>query len=364
MATYYWTGKVSSNVQDANNWSLWGPSSGITLPASAPSKPVDNSDVIFAKYPSTFPIYGPAGFLSGTSGGTAAVTIATLQVKPDFNKDIGTSSNYFKFYAKLVDLNRADGGYTLAYIDVVEDPAGICGPDGNATVNIKGRAGVKYFIKGNAWKVNVPTFATQTGAEIYGYGANSYFQSLSNNSKDIFYFDHTTTTPTLYSQSGDDITNEEANQYFFGSPTINIKQGYNNRANVALGGSQLVMNLIESGPSGSNPIDLPPTTFNSLSIGYFSNSMTSTSNVVNCYHEVGFDELNVQWGTINFNDPNAVSVIYSGEFIPEKAVITTSQSNNLEIATLTIKNILGTDTPSIKLYGNYDITAYPNDPLA
>ena len=361
MATYYWTGRVSSNVQDVNNWSLWGPSSGITLPPAAPTKPVNGSDVILAKYPATFPIYGPAGFLSGTSGGTAAVSIATLQVKSDFNKDIGDPSNYFKFFAKLVDLNRTSG-YTLAYLDIVADPAGICGPDGNATVNIKGRD-VKYFIKGNAWSVNVPTHPTQTSAEIYGYGSNSYFQTLGNNSKDIFYFDHTTTTPTLYSASGDDITNDEANQYFFGSPTINIKQGYVNRANVSLGGSQLVMNLLQSGVSGSNPLDLPPTSFNSLSIGYYSPFTTSTSNVVNCYHEVGFDELNIQWGTINFNDPNAVSVIYSGEFIPEKAILNSLENNNLEIATLTIKNILGTDTPNIKLFGNYDITAYPNDPL-
>ena len=102
MATYYWTGKVSSSVQDVNNWSLWGPSSGITLPPAAPTKPVDGSDVILAKYPSTYPVYGPAGFLSGTSGGTLSVSLATLQVKEDFNKDIGTSSNYFKFIANLI----------------------------------------------------------------------------------------------------------------------------------------------------------------------------------------------------------------------------------------------------------------------
>lgn len=364
MATYYWTGKVSSNVQDANNWSLWGPSSGITLPVSAPSKPVDNSDIIFAKYPSTFPIYGPAGFLSGTSGGTAAVTIATLQVKEDFNKSLGTSSNYFKFYAKEVDLNRAASGYTSAYLDIVSDPAGICGGEGNAFINIKAKAaGVKYYIKGTPWMVQVPQVAYQTFAEIYGYNSNSFYQSLNGNSKDIFYFDHTTVTPILYSPSGEDITTSSATQYFFGSPTINVNQGYDNNGVLFLSGTNLIMNLTETGVSGSNPVDLPYTVFNSLNIG-LQGAGSSTSNIVNSYHETFIESLSIQNGTLNFNDPSTTSVIISGNFYPDKAVITSTAKDNLEIATLTVRNTTGTDTPNIKLYGNYDITAYPNDPLA
>jgi len=364
MATYYWTGKVSSNVQDVNNWSLWGPSSGITLPPAAPTKPVNGSDVVLAKYPTTYPIYGPAGFLSGTSGGTLAVSIATLQVKEDFNKDIGISSNYFKFFAKEVDLNRASSGYTLAYIDIVEDPAGICGEDGNALVNVKAKAsGCSFYIKGKAWQVQVPQVGYQTFAKIYGYGSNSYFACLSGNATDEFYFDSTTITPRLYSPNGEDITETSGTQYFFGSPKINISQGYSNTGILLLSGTNLTMNLTQTGISGSNPLDLPYTLFNSLNIG-IQGGGNSNSNIINSYHETFIETLSIQHGTLNFNDPSTVSVITSGNFYPDKAVLTTTANNNLEIATLTVRNTNGTDVPNIKLFGNYDITAYPNDPLA
>ena len=362
MATYYWTGKVSSDVQNANNWSLWGPSSGVTLPASAASKPVDGSDVVLAKYPTTYPIFGPQGFLSGVSGGTLAVQLATLQVKEDFSKDIGTSSNYFKFYAKEIDLNRNSSGYTLAYIDIVSDPAGICGANGNALVNVKAKAaGVKYYFKGAAWQIQVPQVAYTTYAKIYGYNSNADYACLNGNSNDEFYFDHTTVTPRNINENGEDITTSSA-LYFFGSPTINISQGFQGEHIILLSGNALKMNLLETGVSGSNPVDLPYTLFNSLAIG-MQGGGNSNSNIVNSYHETFIESLSIQNGTINFNDPSTTSIIISGNFYPDKAILTTTASKNLEIATLTVRNTTGTDSTNIKLYGNYDITAYPNDPL-
>ena len=54
MATYYWTGAVSTDVNDARNWSLWFTLDGITsAPPAAPSKPVSGSDIYFRKYNTT-----------------------------------------------------------------------------------------------------------------------------------------------------------------------------------------------------------------------------------------------------------------------------------------------------------------------
>ena len=186
---------------------------------------------------------------------------------------------------------------------------------------------------------------------------------MSGNASDEFYFDSTTTTPILYSPNGENITETSATQYFFGSPTININQGYQNTAIMFLSGTNLTMNLTQTGISGSNPVDLPYTLFNSLNVG-MQGGGNSNSNIINSYHETFIETLAIQHGTVNFNDPSTVSVITSGNFYPDKAVITTTANNNLEIATITVRNTNGTDTPNIKLFGNYDITAYPNNPLA
>jgi hypothetical protein len=359
MATYYWTGKVSSDVQNANNWSLWGPSSGVTLPASAASKPVDGSDVILAKYPTTYPIFGPRGFLSGVSGGITAIQLATLQVKEDFDKDIGTSSNYFKFFAKNVDLNKSGSGYTLAYIELTANPDGITMvEDPHAIVNIKSTVSTfQYYIKGVASLINIPQVKYETAAKIYLYNLSSPFMVLNNSSRDEFYLNSTTTMPTIFDVNQNDIT-ASFNQVFVGSPVINIAQGFQSTGTITLAGNS-VMNLTATGVSGSNPLDLPYTLFNTLNIGTIGSGQSN----VNSYHETFIEKINIENGTINFYDPSTVSIITSGEFNPESATITSTNNNNLEIATLTIKNINGKAAPNIKLYGNYDITAYPNDPL-
>jgi hypothetical protein len=361
MATYYWTGKVSSDVQNANNWSLWGPSSGVTLPASAASKPVDGSDVVLAKYPTTYPIFGPQGFLSGVSGGTLAVQLATLQVKEDFSKDIGTSSNYFKFFAKNVDLNKSGSGYTLAYIELTANPDGITMvEDPHAIVDVKCKTnGTKFYFKGTASSLGVisqPQFVTN--AEIYCYNLTSSFFCFNPLSQDKFYLDKTTTNATVYSENGDDITNL-VTQIFNGQSSLNISQGYQSLSEIYLVGNGTSINLTQTGVSGSNPLDLPYTLFTKLTVGVLGGPCT-----VNSYHETFIEQLKIEKGTINFYDPSSVSVITSGEFDSQLASLNTTEKNNLEIATLTIKNINGKAAPNIKLYGNYDITAYPNDPLA
>ena len=361
MAKLYWTGKISSSVTNPQNWTLWGPNTGVTLPAESSTHPQNFDDVVFTKY-STYPIYSPKGFLSGVSGGTLASQLSTLIVEENFPINIGDSSNYFKFYAKNVTLNR-NNGHTGEYIDFVSDPAGICGSIGNAYVSIKSKNdGINYYFKGNVWKIEIPQLKYNTFAKIYAQNTNAYFSCLNRLSADTFYFTATTTQPPLI-VGGVNVTAESAFQYFYGSPTINIEPGYNNAGILCLDGENLVCNLLVAGVSGSDPSDTEATSFNKLNIGVFGGGIVSTSNTLNVNHEVFLNSLTIKNGTINFNDTNSVSVINGGEFYTDSSIINMNQPDNLEIAALTLINTNGSAVNQIKTMGSVDITLYANSPL-
>lgn len=372
MAKYYWTGAVSSNVNNLNNWTLWGPNTGVTLPPAAPSRPTDDDDIIFVRFngaggTGSYPFNAPTGFLTGISGGNTAAKIGLMQVQDTFSRNLGSTASYFKFYARTVDLNRgATSGFTYAYLELVSDPLGVCGPNANPIVDVKCKiSGPEVYIKGNAWQVRVPNVSYATYSKIYAYNLRSLFSCENVNARDIFYFNQTTTEPNVYKAT--EIINSDYEEKFQGYCTINVEAGFDRETIFSLQGNGITMTFTQVGVCGSDPsTGYTASNLTTLNVGTIIGSVnTSSANVVNVNHEVGIDNLNINAGTVNFNDANTVSVIYDGNFYPAKGVLATTQINNLEIANMTIRNVNGTDpSPNIKFFGNYDITAYPNDPLA
>jgi hypothetical protein len=369
MAKYYWTGAVSSNVNNLNNWTLWGPNSGVTLPAAAPARPTDGDDILFVRFSGTgtgaYPLNAPTGFLTGISGGNTAAQIGLMQVQENFPRNLGSTASYLKFYARDIDLTRGStSGFTYAYLELVQDPTGVCGPDKNPHVQIKCKtSGPELYIKGNAWEVKVPQVSYPTYAKIYTENLRSLFACENVNSRDQFYFYETTTEPNVYKAT--EIINSDYEEKFLGYCSINVGAGFDRETIFSLQGNGITMTFTQVGVSGSTPAGYTATTFTKLNVGTIVGSVqTSSANIVNVNHQSVFDNLNINYGTVNFNDANSVSIVADGEFFSDKAVLKTTQVNNLEVANMTIKNLNGSSSTNITLSGNYDITLYPEDPLA
>lgn len=130
MATYYWLGRVSSDVMNKENWSVVNPIyfSGISgTTASIPHAttiPAANDNLIFDRYGITgttfvYPIYPPSGTM-GISGGSTAAFLKNVQIFGNYHVGIGTgntlSGEYFNVYAENIKVNKnASNGTTFAY---------------------------------------------------------------------------------------------------------------------------------------------------------------------------------------------------------------------------------------------------------
>lgn len=110
MATLYWRGAISSDVQDAANWSYARPgwTAGGKPPPPAPNTPQAGDIVIFPNFIGGVwnPIYEPAGLIG--SGITHTVLFMAKSEK-FFGRNLGTQSNFLKIHAsdiKLEGLNQ------------------------------------------------------------------------------------------------------------------------------------------------------------------------------------------------------------------------------------------------------------------
>jgi len=97
MATLYWKGAISSNVQTAGNWSLTRPGIGTNIPPSASLGPQDGDSVIFADMTNTGwnPIFAPAGLIGN---GLTASILNNFIVENKFLHNVGTNISPVQAY--------------------------------------------------------------------------------------------------------------------------------------------------------------------------------------------------------------------------------------------------------------------------
>ena len=102
MATLYWRGAVSNDVQLAANWSLTVADS-TAPPLASPSTPAAGDTVIFHAFSSEFwnPIYHPVGLIGA---GITHTVLFEAHVQNGFGLNVGTSSNFLKVYANKINI--------------------------------------------------------------------------------------------------------------------------------------------------------------------------------------------------------------------------------------------------------------------
>ena len=104
MATLYWRGAVSNDVQLAANWSLTVADS-TAPPLASPSTPAAGDTVIFHAFSSEFwnPIYHPVGLIGA---GITHTVLFEAHVQNGFGLNVGTSSNFLKVYANKINIEK------------------------------------------------------------------------------------------------------------------------------------------------------------------------------------------------------------------------------------------------------------------
>jgi hypothetical protein len=181
MATYYWIGASGSDVNSRFNWSLYG--TNVTTPPPAPTKPALNSDIIFEKWPSTYPVNIPMGFLHfGNTAGATALALNTVTVKPNYNLDLGRGGTlsaagncYFGFFAKTISLscNNPNSNSKLKRFLNLYDGSGILGQPLNSNVRLGATGYQDVYINGNISYLNTLGSSLPLRSTVYFNGATS-----------------------------------------------------------------------------------------------------------------------------------------------------------------------------------------------
>jgi len=181
MATYYWIGASGSDVNSRFNWSLYG--TNVTTPPPAPTKPALNSDIIFEKWPSTYPVNIPMGFLHfGNTAGATALALNTVTVKPNYNLDLGRGGTlsaagncYFGFFAKTISLscNNPNSNSKLKRFLNLYDGSGILGQPLNCNVRLGATGYQDVYINGNISYLNTLGSSLPLRSTVYFNGATS-----------------------------------------------------------------------------------------------------------------------------------------------------------------------------------------------
>lgn len=302
MATYYWLGTVSSDLNDNRNWTLWAP--GGTYPPYAPTKPVWNSTIVFADYPIqglsfTFPLNSPSGTLSGNTlspGNTSGIrTVGSVTIKGNLKKSVGTSAAPLIIGAGAYLIQHSAGGYTSAYIH------GLAGSSGDVPIYISSQdPNVSYYITGNG-SVYLTNTSYPTYSDIYLYNFTGTVGGYSAVSYDRIWMNSTTSiTQTT----------------FVGNNTINIDKGFSVQNDEylilepATANTSMTLNLLPVGISGSSG----PVEYTQSTLRLYVSGADSNYPLVNVNHGTDFVALEMQGGHINFAPagPNDGCRIFEG----------------------------------------------------
>jgi hypothetical protein len=293
MAVYYWTGAVSADPNNLQNWTLWW-QPGATFFVSATSKPVWGSDIRFVKWATSgaqqYPIFGPSGTLTGTAGNPSSTLgiryLNSVKIDADYEKNIGTSTDYFVVSPSNVIFDKAANGWTACYLhtttlfngaDPVITPQ--TGAEPSASVYLKG---VGQFIES--------TTATPSKFNFYLYNFDGSVKVYNTLSSSTYNFD---TTSQI---ANDMIINGQSSR-------INITKGFALQNDGILrmnNGTLSTQSLYFTAPGicgSSGPSELTSTTMKLVTSGTNVNSQS-----INVDHGVDFADLQMNSGTINFGN--------------------------------------------------------------
>jgi hypothetical protein len=333
MATYYWLGAVSGNVNDRYNWTLYNP--GFTGPTAANTRPPAGSNVIFSKFQgvcgyagiTNLPSYGPCGFFYGaTSSGTTAQYVVDFTVTPQFDKTMGSTGTYLSFFAKTININRGVTSSTLYnYLNVYDSP-GASYSAANATLKVDARnqsSTIKTFnyVKG-----------TLASALI------GYVPGVSNGSNNYFY------DCTIENSIQESSWNGVANNNIVISPSTtltatNINLNGNSTSLIVERGTSVLDGTITCNNIGS--VDFPPFgasgpsgADNALARTYILQMVlngTPSKPTVDIRHGADIYKFFIQGGDVRFSAFNDPTIIRGGILNASNAKISSNYDDSVTI---------------------------------
>jgi hypothetical protein len=165
MATLYWRGAVSSDVQVAANWSYAAPgwTGGTEAPPAAPNTPGAGDTVVFPNFVGGAwnPIYEPAGLI-----GSGITHTVLYEVKSErfFAKNLGTQTNFLKVHASNIDLQALN-------VNHIKSLNSNCQITVNPTVT-NPNTYVAYYFAGNCLTFKV---VTPERPELYNTNTHMWF---------------------------------------------------------------------------------------------------------------------------------------------------------------------------------------------
>lgn len=334
MATYYWTGAISSDVNDARNWSLWFTQDALGgPPPPALSKPVSGSDIVFGKYNiaglTIYPLFSPGGTLTGTGGYTAGLSggsgsttgvryLNSIVVREDCAVNIGTgTTGYFNFYADRIYLNHASNSYSVAYLNPQPNSNNI---NQIPLVFLQSKTpGVNYYIKGSANIINIASYNTYSTTTLYGL-LEGTLNVTNNNSNDVFYIDSTTEFNNAnMTISGKGNVVNIGKDFSLMDGTLNV--------NALTTDATTTINFLPVGLSGaSGPVDYQYSTYKLKT-----NGVNSNYPYINIRHGTYLQDLQLGAGHVHFNPlgPNDSCVVLQGTMNGDISKITVDDTDSV-----------------------------------
>lgn len=219
MATYFWLGSVSTNVNDRRNWTTFDLSNSSGVCGASLSLPYANQapgngdtitfdKILISGSTYSYPIYAPGGTLMGVSGGLTAASLSSVQVLPNYPLGFGSTgttlanAQYFNLYAAGINIHRgATNASTAAYnLNLLTEPTSGAYPvvtfssyAPNFEFNVKGTGTVRqpvpfqgnlsipatygniYFLNGFFGKIG--PFLNPRGREIFHVNSTTSFDN-------------------------------------------------------------------------------------------------------------------------------------------------------------------------------------------
>lgn len=317
MAIYYWTGKVSTSVTDANNWTTYAPSGicGATyVPPSATQPPRNYDTAIFQKLITTgntaYPLNYPVGTFTTSNTGFTAASLASFIVSQNYPLGLGAptgSTSTLNFYAKSVSIQKGTtNGSTASYrLNLIQDPIG---KTAAPTLDILGLSpqAINLDVQGIG---TIKNSSASTPAVTY---ANINIHDFSGR-----------IGPFSNINGGESITVNSSVSMDPGP--IDLLGKYNslfiNKGFATYGSPESAIFLSYQGTDGNQVITFKyedqtgtgPEYSTRSTVGIVCNGANATSQTISVGHGVDFTGLRLYSGTINFiNQVNQVSRIYEG----------------------------------------------------
>jgi len=317
MAIYYWTGKVSTSVTDANNWTTYAPSGicGATyVPPSATQPPRNYDTAVFQKLITTgltaYPLNYPVGTFTTSNTGFTAASLSSFIVSQNYPLGLGAptgSTSTLNFYAKSVLIQKGTtNGSTASYrLNLIQEPIGKTAAPTLDVLGLSPQA-INLDVQGiGTIKNSVPSTSAITYANINIHDFSGTIGPFSN----INGGESITVDSSVSMNPGPIDLLGKYNSLFinkgfatYGSPESAIFLSYQ-----GTDGNQVVTFQYEN-QTGTGPEYTTRST-----VGIFCNGANATSQTISVGHGVDFTGLRLYSGTINFiNQVNQTSRVYEG----------------------------------------------------